>query len=808
MDIDLSQFSQVFFEESLEGLDIMESELLEINIDNLNHESINTIFRAAHSIKGGSATFGFNQVANFTHLLETLLDDIRDGKRQLSALHVDMLLQSVDILRAMIDALMNDSEYQSEQLQSLSAQFEQQLAQQPTSEQSEQLLEANTQESEAQETNTQETSTEEKAQLDAADTQATLWQIRFVPGVDILRCGNDPSYMFTELQQLGKYHIKLNDVSYPGFDDFDPEVCSLQWTITLLTDSPLDRLKEVFEWVEDECQLDYLTLERNPEQEATWFSQQPSQTAEANNNDQATEQLDLGATETSNANTDGIAEFDFSQAVAEAFNFDDEITSSLNDAIEPSAPIKEPSAKLSKPSAQQEQASTAPANNSLLAEVADLTVIQAIDADNPTQATSTNDGAAKQTSTATKQAVTKTSESSSTIRVGINKVDQLINMVGELIITQAMLGQIGQQETIDDDMMLDLRMGLEQLSNHTRELQESVMKIRMLPISFAFNRFPRLIHDISKQLGKKVDLVFNGEETELDKTVMEKIVDPLVHLVRNALDHGIEMPEVRRAQGKSEMGTISLNAYHRGGAIIIEIIDDGAGLNTKKIRAIAEQKQLISASDNLADDEINQLIFHPGFTTADEVSDLSGRGVGMDVVKRNITDLNGTINLQSQSGQGCKITINLPLTLAILDGQLVRIGEHIYVVPLVAIHESLQVTANQVNQLGNNQEVIHLREEFIPLVRIYQQFNHAPDAKQPQDGIVMIVDNNDKKVGLLVDELLSQQQVVIKNLEDNYTKIAGVSGATILGDGTVALIIDVNSLAQLAGIGVNKDHAA
>lgn len=405
------------------------------------------------------------------------------------------------------------------------------------------------------------------------------------------------------------------------------------------------------------------------------------------------------------------------------------------------------------------------------------------------------------------KAVAKTAETSS-IRVSTDKIDMLINMVGELVITQAMLGQIGQQERIDDNALLSLQQGLEQLANHTRDLQESVMQIRMLPISFAFNRFPRLVRDIGQQLGKKVELILKGEETELDKTVMEKIVDPMVHLVRNSLDHGIESPAVRSAKGKPETGRITLNAFHQGGNIVIEITDDGAGLDTGRILAKARDKGLVGAEEELSTEAIQQLIFKPGFSTADSVSDLSGRGVGMDVVRRNIQALSGSVELASTPGKGSRFTIRLPLTLAILDGQLVRVGEHTYVVPLVSIYESLQVESSKVNKLSEEHEVIRLRDEYLPVIRVYQEFNHQAQAKEVKEGLVMVVDNNNQKVGLLVDELLAQQQVVIKSLEDNYAKVPGVSGATILGDGRVALIVDIPGLVTMSGLNQTQEHAA
>jgi two-component system chemotaxis sensor kinase CheA len=388
---------------------------------------------------------------------------------------------------------------------------------------------------------------------------------------------------------------------------------------------------------------------------------------------------------------------------------------------------------------------------------------------------------------------------STSIRVSIDKVDSLINMVGELVITQAMLTQLGDNE-ITESKLVALQEGLAQLAHNTRDLQESVMRIRMLPISFIFSRFPRLVRDTSVKLGKEVELKVLGEHTELDKTVMEKISDPMVHLVRNSLDHGIEMPNQRIDAGKEPQGTVTLNAFHQGGNIIIEIMDDGAGLNTQKIKQKAIQNGVINEFDELTDDEINELIFMPGFSTADEVSDMSGRGVGMDVVRRNIQSLNGSIEVTSEQGCGSTFTIRLPLTLAILDGQLVTVGAHTYIIPLISIVESLQIDLKLVNCVGGGLDVLRLRDEYIPILRLHQIFNHSGAIEDLDKGLLVIVESDNQKVGLLVDDLLAQQQVVIKSLEANYQKVEGVSGATILGDGLVSLIIDITGIIKLAGL--------
>ncbi len=378
------------------------------------------------------------------------------------------------------------------------------------------------------------------------------------------------------------------------------------------------------------------------------------------------------------------------------------------------------------------------------------------------------------------------------IRVATEKVDDIINLVGELLITQSML--CGFADGINPSDLDRLRQGLAQLARNTRELQESVMQIRMLPISFAFNRFPRIVHDLSRKLGKKVELKLVGEATELDKTVLEKINDPLVHLVRNALDHGLETPDQRLAAGKQETGTLELCAFHEGGNIIIEVRDDGAGLNKARILKKARERALIAPDQDLTDEQIDNLIFMPGFSTAEQLSDVSGRGVGMDVVRRNINDLGGHVQISSKEGLGSTIRIRLPLTLAILDGQLVRVGKEVYIISLLAIVETIQVTKQLVSTLVGRAQVFRLRDEYLPVIKLCDQFGIESDSRSAEDGLLVVVESDGRRVGVLVDDLLAQQQVVIKSLESNFKSVSGIAGATILGDGQVALIIDVPGL--------------
>ena len=722
MSIDLSQFHQVFFEESFEGLDIMESNLLALDLNEVDAEMINAIFRAAHSIKGGAGTFGFQQVANFTHVVETLLDEIRSGDRGIEQEHVDLFLQCVDCLRSLMTDLQAVVEPDMSQADDLKAKFEAILA-------GEQEVVEGSVEATANGDNAADGPSGNESLNGTNDPNSNGWKIEFIPCEDVLCTGNEPYRMFRELQDLAKsekdgtVEIISHLEKLPDFSDMHPEMCYLSWTIYIYADIELSDMEEIFEWVVDDCDIRYQRL-----------SESDPQVAEIPDLESAVSPI----VESSAVQSEPVNEADI-EAV------------DVVEKIEPSTVVAEK-------------------------EVAEKEVAKA---------------AVKTPAKTPTKAPAKAAENTS-IRVSIDKVDGLINMVGELVITQSMLGQLGQD--FDMDRVQRLQEGLSQLEQNTRELQESVMKIRMLPISFAFSRFPRLVRDLSKQLNKEVDLVMLGENTELDKTVMEKIGDPLVHLVRNSLDHGLEGVKERTANGKSSNGTITLNAYHHGGNIVIEVKDDGAGLNKERIRSKAIEKGLINEDDPLSDAQIYDLIFQAGFSTADVVSDVSGRGVGMDVVRRNIAELNGSIEVTSKTGEGSVFSIRLPLTLAILDGQLVKVGEEIYIFPLVSIVESIQLEKSMLNNITGNQYVMQLRNDYIPILCLQDVFNTGAEAKDLEGAMLVVVEGDNEKIGIVVDELLGQQQVVIKSLEQNYEKVDSISGATILGDGTVALIVDVSGL--------------
>lgn len=387
-------------------------------------------------------------------------------------------------------------------------------------------------------------------------------------------------------------------------------------------------------------------------------------------------------------------------------------------------------------------------------------------------------------------------QDSSTIRVSTDKVDKLINLVGELVITQSIINQTVAAFGPGRAALLEGAVG--QMDRNLRELQERVMAVRMLPVGTVFRRFSRVVRDLAKECGKTITLQIRGEETELDKTVIERISDPMTHLIRNAVDHGIEPPDRRLAQGKPAEGRIRLDAYHQGGSIFIEVADDGRGLDKSKILGKAVEQGLISEDESLSDDQVYRLIFRPGFSTAERVTDVSGRGVGMDVVVRNIEGLGGSVAITTEVGHGTRFTIKLPLTLAIMDGLSIQLGDEVYIIPLVSITESIRPKRADLSSVAGRGEVVSVRGQALPIIRLYEQFDVIPKVTDPTQGLLVIVEREGRRVALLVDELLGQQQVVIKSLETNYRKVPGVSGATIMGDGRIAMILDIPGLIRLA----------
>ena len=651
MTVDMAVFRRTFFEESLEGVDLIEQGLLGLESAADRAEAINAVFRAAHSIKGGAGTFGLTRVASFTHVLETRLDEVRDGRRSITPDLLEAFLQSADVLRALLHATRAEQVHDETGVQAVEARLNA-FGDEPTT--------------------AADPAAASTVASTAAPASATRWTIEFRPHANLFASGNDPFRILRELREFGDVETTADVSRLPALDVFEPETCYLAWRVTLTPTAAVDEaaLRELFAWVADECDL----------------------------------------------------------------------------AI---APVEAAADQPERRSGTDRRAAAAPA-----------------------------------------------AADTSSIRVNTDKVDALVNLVGELVITQSMLSQIAHN--FDADRLGKLLEGLSQLERNTRELQENVMRIRMVPIAFAFSRFPRMVHDICRSLGKQVDLRISGEQTELDKTVIERMVDPLVHLVRNALDHGIETAADRTATGKPATGVLSLHAFHRGSEIVIEVTDDGRGLDRDRILAKAIEKGLARPEETLPDDRVFSLIFEPGFSTAAAVTDLSGRGVGMDVVRRNITALGGGIDVRSTAGAGTTISIRLPLTLAILDGQLVRVGRQVFVMPLASIVESLKVASNRLTLVAGRAEVYRVRDELIPVLRLAKALGAGADSGSIESGLLMVVEADGRRAGLLVDELLAQQQVVIKSLETNYRAIPGIGGATILGDGEVALILDAPGLVQAA----------
>ncbi|MBI3383512.1 MAG: chemotaxis protein CheW [Aquabacterium sp.] len=686
--IDLSQFYQVFFEEAGENLENMEQLLLELDIEAADDEEMNAIFRCAHSIKGGAATFGFSDVAELTHQMETLLDKLRRHELVPTPPMVDVLLQSGDALKAMLGRHQGSG---GEEVDTSGLLF-------------------NIRAMVAGEAPPAAEAPVAKAQAPAAQAPVAAAATAATTGKRIVELRVGP----------------LNDLSQ--------------------ADNLVDLFKEI---------TDLGTIEPLPDDPSL----------------DATRRFKV---ETASAESELLDLFTFHVAREQVAFLP------YGDAATPAAPAAQAEAS-EKGYGFFDDAPGAPAAAQPVAPVS------AVEPQQPKPATAVAKPAAPK---AEKPAAAL---EASTIRVSVEKVDQLINLVGELVITQAMLAQ--NSRGLDPVVYQQLVTGLTDLDRNTRDLQEAVMSIRMIPMSTVFSRFPRMLRDLANKLGKKVELVTQGEATELDKGLVEKITDPLTHLVRNSCDHGVEMPADRIANGKPEVGTITLAASHQGGSIVIEVRDDGRGLSREKLLRKAREKG-IDAPDSLTDSEVWNLIFAPGFSTADVVTDVSGRGVGMDVVKKNITSLGGTVEIDSAEGYGMRVAVRLPLTLAIMDGMSVGVGEEVYILPLSSVVESFQVSQEMVKTIGGSGRVVEVRDEYMPVIELEKVFQVPRFDWEHNSGIMVVVEAESGRVALLVDELLGQQQVVVKNLETNYRKVNDVSGATIMGDGRVALILDVGSLVR------------
>jgi two-component system chemotaxis sensor kinase CheA len=708
-DFDLSQFYQIFFEEAGENLDQMEQMLLNLDLSNANDEELNGIFRCAHSIKGGAATFGFSDVAELTHQMESLLDKLRRHEIQPIPAMVDVLLDSADASRSLLAR--HQAGGQGEALS--------------TTELVQRIVELASGQSDAGGASVAQAAVFAMDELPTPTQEAApapAPQPAPAPAVtSAMPRAAAPGQMRTLHIQIGPMErLEHADAIKSLFQD----IAGLGTIQDLPAKQPQTRLYEVQTASSEEDLLDLFAFHVAKEQVQIVVASEAEQPSSA----------EPGEPVAPNAGAYGFF---------------------------PGAP-----------GAPQEAGAGA------------ATVVQA-----PAAGTRPAGGAARAGEAKAAQM------ESTTIRVAVNKVDQLINLVGELVITQAMLAQNSQG--LDAAQYQQLLAGLADLDRNTRDLQESVMSIRMIPMATVFSRFPRMLRDVANKLGKKVELVTQGEATELDKGLVEKITDPLTHLVRNSVDHGIEAPADRLAAGKSEHGTITLSASHQGGSIVIEVRDDGKGMSREKILRKARERGM-DVSDSMPDSEVWQLIFAPGFSTAEVVTDVSGRGVGMDVVKKNIAALNGSVEIDSAEGYGMRVAVRLPLTLAIMDGMSVGVGNEVYILPLSSVVESFQVNADDVSTVAQGSQLVKVRDEYMPVISLEKVFQVPRHGEDKTSTIMVVVESDGSRIALLVDELLGQHQVVVKNLETNYRKVANVSGATILGDGTVALILDTSSLVRRA----------
>lgn len=684
--VDLSQFYETFFDEADELLAEMEQLLLTLDAQSPDIEQLNAIFRAAHSIKGGAATFGcFGMLADTTHLLENLLDAIRRGEMALRTDMIDTFLETKDVLKGQLDAYRASGEPDQAAYERICAVLRQ-------------------------------IALEHKGEAAPAPAPVTASAPVAAPVAAV------PAAAPAAGGQRS-LRVEIRGASERDQQSLAEELGHLGTVLKQQTEQGVLSV-----WMETSCTNDDLEA-------VCCFIVDAQQIVitEAAPPAAAASQID-----------------DFAQAAAEF--------------SAAAAPVAPPAAAAPAPAPAAPAAAAAPAT-----------------APAPAPARAANTAAAH------------ADKESTSIRVGVEKVDQIINLVGELVITQAMLAQTGS--TLDPVVHDRLLNGMEQLERNARDLQEAVMSIRMMPMDYVFSRFPRVVRDISSKTGKQIELETLGRATELDKSLIERIIDPLTHLVRNSLDHGIEAPDVRVASGKSPVGRLVLSAQHNGGNIVIEVRDDGAGLNREKIlrKAIS---QGLPVNENTSDDEVWQLIFAPGFSTAEKVTDISGRGVGMDVVRRNIQAMGGHVQLSSRAGQGTTTRIVLPLTLAILDGMSVCVGEETFILPLSHVTESLQPVQDQIHSVAGNERVIHVRGEYLPLVELHKIFSVPSAQTDPTQAIAVIMQAEERRFALLVDHLVGQHQVVVKNLESNYRKVPGISAATILGDGSVALIVDVFALAR------------
>lgn len=698
--------AQAFREEAQELLSELETALLELEEEPGNSDIVDRVFRAMHTIKGSGAMFGFDDIAAFTHDVENMFDKVRNRELAVTRELLDLTLLSRDHIAHLLESSATGAEVDAETEAELTARLKAMLG-------------------EADDSSGQEVAAVESSPLVAAEPGAqVVYRIRFKPARDIFLSGSNPLHLIDDLAQMGSMRCYPHFGELPGLEDLDVESCYVWWDILLLTDQTEEAIRDIFLFVEDDCELTIQLVDGTGELDS----------------DIAYKRLGEILLERGDVTQESLAEIlreqrPIGRVLRDAgLVTEDQVESAL---------------------AEQKAVRELRKNRDTGGEKADA------------------GGAAS-------------------IRVAADKLDKLVDLVGELVIVQAQIAQYVHSS--HDPFLNTLSEELERLSD---ELRDSTLSIRMLPIGTTFSKFRRLIRDLSSELGKEVELVTHGAETELDKTVIERLGDPLVHCLRNSLDHGIETPDVRAAAGKPRTGTITLAAEHSGGEVLISIMDDGAGLNRERILASAIAKGIISPEAELSDKEVCNLIFAPGFSTAAAITSVSGRGVGMDVVKRSIDALRGTIELDSIPGKGTTITIRLPLTLAIIDGLQIQVGNEFYVIPLNHVEECVEHISSSVN--GERQRIINLRGEIVPYITLREQFE-VPGARPPIEQIV-VVSASGSRYGIVVDHVIGEHQTVIKSLGKVYKDVEGISGATIKGDGSMALILDIPRLVQSAILG-------
>ena len=703
----LAAIRETFFQECEEQLAELESGLLAMEAGDTDPETINAVFRAVHSIKGGAGAFSLEALVRFAHVFETALDEMRSGRLAATNEVLKTLLRAADVLadhvRAAHDGSTVDEAHTAELAEELKA------------------LDPNA--ATADDAGGEEDWGDFEFKPMAADTPpetsaAPGWRVYFKPRADLYAKANETALLLRELGRLGETTVELDVSGLPSLTDLDPEAAYLAWTVILTGGADEASVREVFEFVDGDCELEVTPL-------VSANAAAPAAAAEDSG-----ETLDISAL---------LARV---QAVAEPPPPPPEVP--------PAAPAPAPVATLPEP-------------------------------------LSAPDG----------QGQPRKPEAGATIRVDLERVDRLIDLVGELVINQAMLSQRVMEAGFA--RASGVAMGLDELEQLTREIQDSVMAIRAQPVKSVFQRMPRLVREVAAMTGKPVRLVTDGEGTEVDKTVIERLADPLTHMIRNAIDHGLESPEKRAAAGKPAEGVVRLTAAHRSGRIVIEVADDGGGINRERVKSIAVEKGLIAPDAALSDEEIDNLIFMPGFSTASEVSDISGRGVGMDVVRRSIQALGGRITISSRPGKGSTFTMSLPLTLAVLDGMVVSVQGQTLVAPITAIVETLLPKAGDVHSLGGSARVIAIRDTYVPLIDVGMALGYRAGALDATQGVALLIEGEGgARAALLVDAIQGQRQVVIKSLEANYRQVHGLAAATILGDGRVALILDIDTIVAVS----------